>query len=149
MCEPSASQMHPTMYRCQVKDYQNNPKAFARDVLRFEIALEGVKFLRSLEYAPRDAALTTQTTAPVPTPMSHRRRHPPGRHRGLIPDPAPRGTSVSAAVAAASAGCNESGRQPKGAGVAALHPPAARSSLERPARPHTVCIVCYHLVHQE
>ena len=65
-CEPDIL----TIHRCidQVRDYQNNPKAFARDVLRFEIALEGVKFLRSLEYAPRDAALTTQTTAPVPTP---------------------------------------------------------------------------------
>ena len=55
-CEPDIL----TIHRCidQVRDYQNNPKAFARDVLRFEIALEGVKFLRSLEYAPRDAALT-------------------------------------------------------------------------------------------
>ena len=34
-----------------VKDYRNDPKAFTRDVLRFEIALEGVKFLRSIDYA--------------------------------------------------------------------------------------------------
>ena len=57
------------MYRCidQERDYQNNPKAFARDVLRFEIALEGAKFLKRLEYAPRDAALTD---ASVPTPIA-------------------------------------------------------------------------------
>ena len=34
-----------------VKDYRNDRKAFTRDVLRFEIALEGVKFLRSIDYA--------------------------------------------------------------------------------------------------
>ena len=51
----------------QVRDYHNDPKAFARDVLRFEIALEGVKFLRSLEYAPPDAALTTSS---VPTAIA-------------------------------------------------------------------------------
>ena len=64
-CEPDAQ----TIYRCidQERDYQNNPKAFARDVLRFEIALEGVKFLRSLKYAPRDAALTT---ASVPSAIA-------------------------------------------------------------------------------
>jgi hypothetical protein len=39
----------------------------ARDALRFEIALEGVKFILSLEYAPRDAALTH---ASVPTPIA-------------------------------------------------------------------------------
>jgi hypothetical protein len=50
-----------------VRDYHNDPKAFARDVLRFEIALEGVKFLRSLEYAPPDAALTTSS---VPTAIA-------------------------------------------------------------------------------
>ena len=60
----------PNYLRCidQVRDYQNNPKAFARDVLRFEIALEGVKFLRALDYAPRDAALTT---ASVPSAIAH------------------------------------------------------------------------------
>ena len=46
-----------------VRDYQNDRKALARDVLRFEIALQGVKFLRSLEYAPPDAALTTSVAA--------------------------------------------------------------------------------------
>ena len=51
----------------QVRDYQNDHKAFARDVLRFEIALEGVKFLRSLEYAPPDAALTASS---VPTAIT-------------------------------------------------------------------------------
>jgi hypothetical protein len=50
-----------------VRDYHNDPKAFARDVLRFEIALEGVKFLRSLEYAPPGAALTTSS---VPTAIA-------------------------------------------------------------------------------
>ena len=64
----------PTIYHIyvsksiyQVRDYHNDPKAFARDVLRFEIALEGVKFLRSLEYAPPDAALTTSS---VPTAIA-------------------------------------------------------------------------------
>ena len=60
----------PNYLRCihQVRDYQNNPRAFACDVLRFEIALEGVKFLRALDYAPRDAALTT---ASVPSAIAH------------------------------------------------------------------------------
>ena len=46
-----------------VRDYHNDRKALARDVLRFEIALQGVKFLRSLEYAPPDADLTTSVAA--------------------------------------------------------------------------------------
>ena len=50
-----------------VRDYQNDRQALARDVLRFEIALQGVKFLRSLEYAPPDAALTTSVAATTST----------------------------------------------------------------------------------
>ena len=54
----------------QVRDYRNDHKAFARDVLRFEIALEGVKFLRSLEYAPPDAALTASSAPTAITTTS-------------------------------------------------------------------------------
>ena len=82
------------MYRCidQERDYQNNPKAFARDVLRFEIALEGTMFLRRLEYAPRDAALTDSS---VPTPIAA--AHPPA-----VTTTPPVVTSTPPAVTAAS-----------------------------------------------
>ena len=77
-----------------VRDYHNDHKAFARDVLRFEIALEGVKFLRSLEYAPPDAALTipaqTPPTAP-PNSSGTRHRRPQCRCRCL---PRPRSANV-------------------------------------------------------
>ena len=77
----------------QVRDYQNDHKAFARDVLRFEIALEGVKFLRSLEYAPPDAALTIPAQTPPAPPNSSGTRHrrPQCRCRCL---PRPRSANV-------------------------------------------------------
>ena len=53
-----------------VRDYHNDRKALARDVLRFEIALQGVKFLRSLEYAPPDATLTTSVAATTATTIA-------------------------------------------------------------------------------
>ena len=46
-----------------VRDYHNDRKALTRLMLRFEILSSEIRFLRSLEYAPPDAALTTSAAA--------------------------------------------------------------------------------------
>ena len=100
MCEPDAPMNYISMYlRCidQERDYQNKPKAFKRDVLRFEIALEGVKFIRSLEYTSRGmppsngsvSALTLPfptLPSPPPPPRPSPRSHPrPSTSRTIEP----------------------------------------------------------------
>ena len=46
-----------------VRDYHNDRKALTRLMLRFEILSSEIRFLRSLEYAPPDAALTASAAA--------------------------------------------------------------------------------------
>ena len=62
-------------------------------MLRFEIALEGVKFLRALKYAPRDAALTT---APVPSAIVAT----PAAVNNAVSTPTPLANAAPAAPAA-------------------------------------------------